>query len=1012
MNRQASQYIWAGALLKLLPTVLVSLYLWSLYASNLSQIRVNLGMDMLVFSLGLIGAYFLYSYKARFTTTFLLLVLMILGGYHLASGLYMGEFDAFYNSVSFVIYAFIFLSAWLIGFGFARWSFFPWLAALIVFLLGAEFVVSNYVSYQEMIYLQVVEGLARQTQNQLTLAQSQFATLYLYLAPLLFYGVFILAANEILKKARGLDRRQIKLIVKRTAMTITALLIILVLPFFYFLFFDLPADLYERLNQAQGSSSDFLKKTIDQQTQKPRFDLNNYAQLLPEVKLSDETVFCTYIDNFFPTEDGGRIPLPVHFRRFVLNRYEPKTEKFVLDPYPPSAIPNDVFSPSIKDVPIGFSVQDSLVKWSTAQYRYRRNIAATVYNQSLDPNAYVAPNTGYFYQKLPVAPEDRATFTSVYQCSSLISIWNLPPFVYSTNQPELLEFREQRAQALREDIGYAFLDSTFTRYYTEADTSDSVIMNLARRLTKGKSTAYDKVEAVLDFFTGVDEDGAPRFTYTLKPGAPKTPGQSFMHYFLTENRKGYCTYFAGAMTLLLRAAGIPCRVAVGYAIFDRSNKNSGWYWVYADQGHAWVEVYFPSYGWVDFDPTPSDGTEPMRPPRPDATPPDYARDPIFAVLGGITGISSDSTEVLIRPYQIRYRNKAYKIPDSLARVIALKPRGGAVTINDEKVKIGEFPLKSRMVVSSYSFDYDLEKLPEYPGKPPFMAWAAKTFPAPIPVDEAIVVYQEEDNQSGKIFAVKGRFLELSADSQGVTVLPERIFYRNRFVDIEPGKAFPVTIVPQDSLVHRGDQALPLTALTGGDSVIVNAESGHPSLRQLKPYLATESFVSWFQHTFPAQIPVDKITIDQPESPFWQRFLVTLLTLLILTAVALALLGGLTYLYLLWRSRAAQPQSRLYWTYRLSLMLLNQLGVHRHGETPLEFARTQIDPRFGTDFTRFMNLYLRSKYAGKLPAGEESQLVERFRERFPAEVLQKYSRWQIVKSFANFIRTLRFLLLRS
>ena len=58
-------------------------------------------------------------------------------------------------------------------------------------------------------------------------------------------------------------------------------------------------------------------------------------------------------------------------------------------------------------------------------------------------------------------------------------------------------------------------------------------------------------------------------------------------YFLFENRKGYCAYYAGATLFMLRSLGIPSRIAVGFLTVDRSGgKNKGWYWYYADQAHA------------------------------------------------------------------------------------------------------------------------------------------------------------------------------------------------------------------------------------------------------------------------------------------------------------------------------------------------------------------------------------------------------------------------------------------
>jgi hypothetical protein len=56
------------------------------------------------------------------------------------------------------------------------------------------------------------------------------------------------------------------------------------------------------------------------------------------------------------------------------------------------------------------------------------------------------------------------------------------------------------------------------------------------------------------------------------------------------------------MALLLRFNGIPARVAVGFTTGDRVS--AGVYSVSTNNAHAWVEVFFPTVGWVSFDPTP------------------------------------------------------------------------------------------------------------------------------------------------------------------------------------------------------------------------------------------------------------------------------------------------------------------------------------------------------------------------------------------------------------------------
>ncbi|MEX2420555.1 MAG: transglutaminase-like domain-containing protein, partial [Actinomycetota bacterium] len=77
--------------------------------------------------------------------------------------------------------------------------------------------------------------------------------------------------------------------------------------------------------------------------------------------------------------------------------------------------------------------------------------------------------------------------------------------------------------------------------------------------------------------------------------------------FLTVSRTGFCQQFATAMATMVRELGYPARVAVGYR---PGTAREGAFTVQTKDAHAWVEVYFPGYGWLQFEPTPSRGLHP------------------------------------------------------------------------------------------------------------------------------------------------------------------------------------------------------------------------------------------------------------------------------------------------------------------------------------------------------------------------------------------------------------------
>lgn len=96
-----------------------------------------------------------------------------------------------------------------------------------------------------------------------------------------------------------------------------------------------------------------------------------------------------------------------------------------------------------------------------------------------------------------------------------------------------------------------------------------------------------------------DEDN---FVYDLN--APEAPeAQDYVDHFLFTSRVGFCNHFATAMAVMLRAQGIPCRLATGFTAGEYQ-MDRGVYEIRDQDAHAWVEVYLPRIGWIDFDPTP------------------------------------------------------------------------------------------------------------------------------------------------------------------------------------------------------------------------------------------------------------------------------------------------------------------------------------------------------------------------------------------------------------------------
>ncbi len=125
---------------------------------------------------------------------------------------------------------------------------------------------------------------------------------------------------------------------------------------------------------------------------------------------------------------------------------------------------------------------------------------------------------------------------------------------------------------------------------------DPRIAALARRLTISAQTPYDRATVIQHYLRH-------NFAYTLNPPGiePSDPIGSF----LFTAKKGYCEYFAAAMAVMLRTLGVPTRLVNGFQT-GSYNRIGHDFIVRERDAHSWVEVYFPEYGWVPFDPTPPD----------------------------------------------------------------------------------------------------------------------------------------------------------------------------------------------------------------------------------------------------------------------------------------------------------------------------------------------------------------------------------------------------------------------
>jgi transglutaminase-like putative cysteine protease len=150
---------------------------------------------------------------------------------------------------------------------------------------------------------------------------------------------------------------------------------------------------------------------------------------------------------------------------------------------------------------------------------------------------------------------------------------------------------DDQLRSVGDSIGFGRPDTADPYLYLPGDIPPK-IEELARDWTAGHTSVFDQAWAI--------QERLREFRYD--PEADFGGGTQTILRFLEETRAGFCQQFAASMAVMLRTLNIPSRVVVGFADGDSLN---GRYLVTSDRAHAWVEVRFPGYGWMPFEPTPN-----------------------------------------------------------------------------------------------------------------------------------------------------------------------------------------------------------------------------------------------------------------------------------------------------------------------------------------------------------------------------------------------------------------------
>lgn len=196
---------------------------------------------------------------------------------------------------------------------------------------------------------------------------------------------------------------------------------------------------------------------------------------------------------------------------------------------------------------------------------YYSKVVNIKYNS--DNKSYVDKVNGAFYAEKPIKTEYTINFysNSIYDKA----------FDSSLNGSNYVE------------INQLLNNGDLSNYLQLPDTITQRTVDLVYDIVKGTSSNYEKAYRLKAYLT-------QNYTYSLDvPNVPE--GKDFVDYFLFEEKKGYCVYFATAMTVMCRIAGIPARYVEGFKV-SKDKENNGMYKVTNEDAHAWTEIYLSFNG--------------------------------------------------------------------------------------------------------------------------------------------------------------------------------------------------------------------------------------------------------------------------------------------------------------------------------------------------------------------------------------------------------------------------------
>lgn len=697
-----------------LPTIVI--VGWFIYTGNnfYSILENNFKWQTLYFALGLLSAFYFYAYKFRFFTTTIVLALLLSFVYTIVKNVSVGEFDAFFASVHFLIFSILFIIGWITGYGLSRSTIYSIIWSLLI-------------CFCQIIVVGKTSDI-------------KASTIIISFAPVLLYTFYIIYTSVLIRNTEE-NKNGLKWYFSERVAGFLSLLLLLLIVIFYIFQPEFKAIENEwsgssKSNDSKGSSQS-KQQSMTQENKDGTVSNNSSMSLSNSLSKDQKLLFVAKLDNYFP---DSITPNPLYFTSGYYTKFDTAIQAFEIDPNMPY---DDLFNPDPSTIPLYFAKTDSTAITNSMATIDRHVVNAEVYKVLLSPNEYVAPATAFFCQPISVPPEYKEQYKSAYRAKMWVSNLNSAYFIYNPEGNQALQdFQEERFKQLRKARNYKKVDKEFFDYYTymPSDIDYDSISELAHQITASAKTPIDKMIAIRDYFLSKDEFGQPLFAYSDNPGIPGLPSASKLNYFLFQNRKGYCAYFAGATLFMLRALGIPSRVSVGYLTVNRSTKNPGWYWFYQNQAHAWVQVFFQGYGWIDFDTTiPDVNTE--QSPQPDGTPPLNLQQPYFVADGTIVNVDTLHKQINVSVDKLLFHDQNYtaSTPVNILLDISL------ATISRDTGVVTIQALKKDIHITAASYAEVLKNIQA--ASDDSLATIFKKLVQPVPVDDIKIIDAVADKKA-------------------------------------------------------------------------------------------------------------------------------------------------------------------------------------------------------------------------------------------------------------------------